>query len=226
MKILVIDNDVQLVFDLKHFLKKEKFSFDYSFDADEGFAMVINNKYDLIIMDINLQKMNGIDLCMNIRSASIFTPIIFLTKTNDISFKIKAFSCGCDDYILKPFNIKELVLRMKAILRRPKIIEENILKIEDLEVDINRHIVKRGEENIQLTNKEFLLLEYLVKNNGNFSKRDEIFDNVWDSNANPFNNIVEVYINRLRKKIDDNYSLPLINNSVGVGYYIGRKKIA
>ena len=225
MKILIIDNDVNLGLTLKHFLCREKFNVDYFFDVETALPMINVNNYDLILLEINLQKINGIDFCSNIRASKINVPIIFLSKRDDLYLKIKAFSAGCDDYIVKPFNFRELVLRIKAILKRPLNFENSVINIEDLEINFDQHIVRRGNKNIVLTNKEFMLLECLVKNKGKVLKRNEIFDSVWDSNSNPFNNIVEVYINKLRKKIDEDSYLPLINNLIGVGYYIGKKRI-
>jgi len=226
MKILIIDNDISFGLNLKSVLRREWFNVDYFYNTLEGLSKVINDKYDLIILDINLRDLSGIDLCFNIRAANIKTPVIFLTNDESLNSKIKAFGAGCDDYMSKKINIRELVLRIRAISKRPiNNFQDEILKIEDLEINISKHLVKRGDKYIKLTNKEFMVLEYLAKNNGNIVKRDQIFDNVWDCNSNQFNNIVEVYINRLRKKIDLDSSGMIINNIVGVGYYIGKKRL-
>ncbi|HOC96210.1 MAG TPA: response regulator transcription factor [bacterium] len=226
MKILIIDNDISFGLNLKNFLRKEGFNVDYFYNTIDGLSKVINERYDFIILELNLREISGIDVCFNIRSGGIKSPIIFLTNDDSISSKIKAFGAGCDDYISKQINFKELVLRIRAIARRPiNIFCDEILKIEDLEINVNKHIVKRGDRIINLTNKEFMVLEYLARNNGNIVKRDEIFDNVWDCNSNQFNNIVEVYINKLRNKIDYGYSDKIINNIIGVGYYVGRKRL-
>jgi len=226
MKILIIDNDISFGLNLKNFLRKGGFNVDYFYNTIDGLSKVINERYDFIILELNLREISGIDVCFNIRSGGIKSPIIFLTNDDSISSKIKAFGAGCDDYISKQINFKELVLRIRAIARRPiNIFCDEILKIEDLEINVNKHIVKRGDRIINLTNKEFMVLEYLARNNGNIVKRDEIFDNVWDCNSNQFNNIVEVYINKLRNKIDYGYSDKIINNIIGVGYYVGRKRL-
>jgi len=226
MKILIIDNDISFGLNLKNFLRKEGFNVDYFYNTIDGLSKVINERYDFIILELNLREISGIDVCFNIRSGGIKSPIIFLTNDDSISSKIKAFGAGCDYYISKQINFKELVLRIRAIARRPiNIFCDEILKIEDLEINVNKHIVKRGDRIINLTNKEFMVLEYLARNNGNIVKRDEIFDNVWDCNSNQFNNIVEVYINKLRNKIDYGYSDKIINNIIGVGYYVGRKRL-
>lgn len=226
MKILIIDNDISFGLNLKNFLRREGFNVDYFYNTIDGLSKVINERYDMIILELNLREINGIDVCFNIRSGGVKSPIIFLTNDDSINSKIKAFGAGCDDYISKRINFRELVLRIRAISKRPiNIFCDEILKIEDLEININKHIVRRGDRIINLTNKEFMVLEYLVRNNGNIVKRDEIFDNVWDCNSNQFNNVVEVYINKLRNKIDYGYSNKIINNIIGVGYYVGRKRL-
>lgn len=225
MKILIIDNDISFGLNLKSFLRKEGFNVDYFYNTLDGLSKIVNDKYDLIILEFNLKDLSGVDICFNARGALIKTPIIFLTNDENITSKIKAFGAGCDDYISKRINLRELVLKIRAIFKRPvDVIEDEVFKVEDLEININKRLVKRGDDYIKLTNKEFMVLEYLVRNNGNIVKRDQIFDNVWDCNSNQFNNIVEVYINRLRKKIDINYGNMIINNIVGAGYYIGKKR--
>lgn len=226
MKILIIDNDISFGMNLRKFLKKEKFNVDFFYDTLEGLSKIINEKYDLIILEFNLNKISGIDICFNTRAALIKTPIIFLTNENNINSKVKAFGAGCDDYIYKQVNLRELILRIRAILKRPiENLQDEIFRIEDLEININKHLVKRGDKYVELTNKEFMVLEYLVRNNGNIVDRSQIFDNVWDCNSNQFNNIVEVYINKLRKKIDTDSSGSIINNMTGVGYYVGKKRL-
>lgn len=226
MKILIIDGDTKMGLNLRRFLYKEGFNVDYFSDPTKALSVVIENSYDLVLLEINLQKINGLDFCLSMRKSNINIPIIFITKNNDLYSKIKAFDVGCDDYILKPFNFMELVLRVRAVSKRPANYEDSVMKIEDLEINFDKHIVRRGDRNINLTNREFMLLECLIKNGGKVLKRAEIFDYVWDSNSNPLNNIVEVYINRLRKKIDEEQFVPLINNLNGVGYYIGKRRLA
>jgi len=224
MKILVVDDDLSISIQLKKYLEKNGFVVDVSNNGSSGLSLALSNVYDLILLDINLPGMDGVSVCANLRSSKIYTPIIFLTVKNELSNKIRSFNIGCDDYIVKPFSMRELILRINAISRRSKVLLEEVLEYEDLKMNLLNKEVYRNNKLIILSKKEFLLLKYLMLNIGSVLSRDNIFDNVWDMNANPASNIVEVYINKLRKKIDYNGAEPFINNLLGMGYYIGKKR--
>ncbi len=224
MKILFVDDDLSTSIQLKKYLEKNGFVVDVSNDGSAGLSLALTNTYDLILLDINLPSMDGVSICDNLRKSKIYTPIIFLTIKNELSNKIRSFNIGCDDYIVKPFSMRELILRINAVSRRSKTFVENILECEDLKMNLLNKEVYRGDRLIMLSKKEFLLLKYFMLNIGLVLSRDDIFDNVWDMNANPSSNIVEVYINKLRKKIDADNVVPLVNNLLGMGYYIGKKR--
>ena len=224
MKILVVDDDLSISIQLRKYLEKNGFVVDVSNNGSSGLSMALSNVYDVILLDINLPEMDGVSICSNLRMAKIHTPIIFLTIKNELNNKIRSFNLGGDDYIVKPFSMRELILRINAVSKRSKIIVEDIIKYSDLKINLLSKEVYRGEIFISLSKKEFLLLKYLMKNIGIVLSREDIFDNVWDMNANPSSNIVEVYINKLRKKIDFEGCEPLINNLLGLGYYIGKKR--
>jgi len=224
MKILVVDDDLSISIQLRKYLEKNGFVVDVSNNGSSGLSMALSNVYDVILLDINLPEMDGVSICSNLRMVKIHTPIIFLTIKNELNNKIRSFNLGGDDYIVKPFSMRELLLRINAVSKRSKIIVEDIIKCSDLKINLLSKEVYRGEVFISLSKKEFLLLKYLMKNIGIVLSREDIFDNVWDMNANPSSNIVEVYINKLRKKIDFEGCEPLINNLLGLGYYIGKKR--
>ncbi len=224
MKVLVIDDDLSISIQLRKYLERNGFVVDVSNNGSSGLSLALSNCYDVILLDINLPGMDGVSVCYNLRNAKIHTPIIFLTVKDELNNKIRSFNLGGDDYIVKPFSMRELILRINAVSRRSKILLEDIIRFADLKINILNKEVYRGENVIVLSKKEFLLLKYLMKNIGKVLSREEIFDNVWDMNANPSSNIVEVYINKLRKKIDLDGCEPLINNLLGMGYYIGKKR--
>lgn len=224
MKILIIDDDVSLSLCLKNILEKNGFVVDSVYDGTAGLSCATSNVYDVIVLDVNLPNMDGISICASIRKFGISAPILFLTVKDEINAKIRSFVNGCDDYVLKPFSSKELILRLQALARRPKVIIDNIVQFSDLKLNLSTKEVYRGNSFISLTKKEFILLSYLMRNIGKIVSRDDIFDNVWDMNANASSNIVEVYINRLRKKIDILGFENVINNILGIGYYIGKRR--
>lgn len=224
MKILVVDDDLSISIQLRKYLERNGFVVDISNNGSSGLSMALSNIYDVILLDINLPGMDGVSICSNLRKAKVYTPIIFLTIKDELNNKIRSFNLGGDDYVVKPFSMRELLLRINAVSKRSKILIEDVIIFSDLKINILNKEVYRGETFISLSKKEFLLLKYLMKNIGAVLSREDIFDNVWDMNANPASNIVEVYINKLRKKIDLENCEPLINNLLGLGYYIGKKR--
>lgn len=224
MKILLIDDDLSISIQLRKFLEKNDFVVDFANNGTSGLSLATSNHYDVILLDINLPGLDGVSICSTLRSLKIFAPIIFLTVKDDLNNKIRSFNTGCDDYVVKPFSSRELILRINALGRRSKNIINDIIELGDLKINLLTKEVERDGINIFLSKKEFILLKYLAKNAGIVVSRDEIFDNVWDMNCNPSSNVVEVYINKLRKKIDIEGHEPLINNLLGMGYYIGKRR--
>jgi two-component system, OmpR family, copper resistance phosphate regulon response regulator CusR len=229
-KILLIEDEVHVVSFIKKGLTEEDFEVSVALSGDTGLAMAMTNSYDLILLDIMLPNMNGIDVCKGLREQQIQTPILFLTALNTSDNIALGLNSGGDDYLAKPFKFIELVARINALLRRsnsssnfePKI-KENIFTIANLTIDDNAKTVARNDENIVLTATEYRLLMVLFKNKGKVLSRVDLLESAWDINFNLATNVVDVYINYLRKKIDSNYEPKLIHTVVGMGYILKDK---
>lgn len=224
MRVLLIEDEKEIVNFLKPSLEAECFTVDVSFDGAKGSYLARTNDYDLIILDYILPKMDGKTVCEKIREDNKSVPIIMLTVKSEVEDKVALFNAGVDDYISKPFSFVELLARIRAILRRPQKIEEEILKIDDLILDIKGHTVKLGENEVYLTRKEFSLLAYLMKNKGNVVSRGMIMEHVWDMNADPFSNTIEAHILNLRRKIDISDDRKFIHTIPGRGYKFGQTR--
>lgn len=222
MKILLIENEGYETILLKNKLIKEGFSCDICNCGCIGLSTSINKSYDLILMNTSLPKLNAEEICKALRQSKVSTPIIVLSNKKDINTKINHFYSGCDDFVIKPYEEKELISRILAVLRRPKPFRDNVIEFENIKIDTFKKIVQINDKIVNLTNKEFLLLKLLMKNIGRVIPRDEIFYSIWDENSNAFNNIVEVYINKLRKKLYTLSNSKIIKNTKGLGYYIGK----
>ncbi|WP_419766367.1 MAG: response regulator [Arcobacter sp.] len=219
MKILLIEDDVKIVNFLKKGLEEESYSIDYSHNGEEGFYLASVNSYDLILLDIMLPLLDGIEVCKKIRASNINTPIIMLTAKDSIEDTIKGLDIGANDYLAKPFSFSELLARIRVQLRA-KDSAQTTLKIADLELDLLSKTAKRAGEDITLTAKEFSLLEYLIKNQNKVLSEtvlSEMLNNMDESNIS---NIVNVYIYRLRNKIDKPYEKKLIKTVRGLGFKI------
>jgi len=202
---------------------KEELEKDYlvevSFSGEDGEYQAEVNACDLIILDLGLPDKNGLEVCRNIRIRRIQVPLLVLTGEYDVQTKVALFEAGADDYLIKPFNFAELKVRIRALLRRQQhVLVSHVLSTQDLTLDLNKKIVKRGVTNISLRRKEFYLLEYLVRNAGNVVSRTMILDNVWESDCDSLTNIVDVHIKYLRDQIDRSFKKKLIKTVHGLGY--------
>ncbi|RLA74600.1 MAG: DNA-binding response regulator [Epsilonproteobacteria bacterium] len=224
MKIFIVEDDKKIALFLKKGLQEEFYSVDISNNAEEAIYLVQTNRYDLIILDIMLPKLNGIELCKIIRQKNIDTPIIMLTAKNSIENKVEGLNEGANDYLTKPFSFDELLARIKVQLRINKSLT-NRLKIADLELDCDTLEAKRADIKIELTSKEYSLLEFMMRNKNKVLSVQMINDNIWNIDEITANNIVNVYIYRLRTKIDKIFDLKLIHTIRGVGYKISDKNI-
>lgn len=220
MKILVVEDEKKIANFIRKGLEEENYVVDVSYDGEKAFEMVKENNYDLVIMDVMLPKINGFELCKMLRDIGFKNSILMLTVRNTIEDKVKGLDSGADDYLTKPFAFEELLARIRALLRKNNIIQNNVIKIEDLEIDLISHRVKRGERLIELTNKEYLLLEYLARNKDRIVTRTMILENVWNIRFDTGSNVVDVFINYLRKKIDEGFSKRLIHTVRGRGYIL------
>lgn len=220
-KILIVEDEKQMAEFINLELKHEGYEVDICYDGENGYENAIKNNYDIILLDIMIPKINGMELCRRLRTKKD-TPIIMLTAKGDITDKVNGLDIGADDYLTKPFEIEELLARIRVILRR-KTQEKNqskIIQIADLKLDLEKKQVTRNNKNIELTKKEYELLEYLMKNNGIVISREKIIEQVWDYDFVGDTKIVDVFIRYLRSKIDDEYDKKLINTVRGFGYVI------
>lgn len=220
MRVLIIEDDQTIANSLKLSLETECFIVDLAFDGERGSFLARTNDYDLIILDLVLPKQDGLTVCREIRFDKRKTPILIFSAKTETMSRIELLNAGADDYLTKPFSLEELLARIKAILRRPKNLLEEIMQIDDLVFDGKRHVVQRGKRQIYLTKKEFILLEFLMKNQGAVVSRASIMEHVWDVNADPFSNTIETHILNLRKKIDIGKGKKLICTIPGRGYKI------
>lgn len=223
MNILIVEDEVKIALALKKGLEEQGYQIDLAFDGEEGGQKLEYNIYDLLILDINLPKKNGLELCKWIREKNNPIPIIMLTAFNTMETKLQGFDNGADDYISKPFEFKELVVRIRSLLKRvnkSSVREVEILKIGDLEMNMESREVKRGDVIINLTIKEFQLLEYFLRNINKVLSRAEIAKSVWDIDFDTQTNVIDVYVNYLRNKIDKDFSTKLLHTKIGAGYIL------
>ena len=219
MKILIIEDDVKIVNFLKKGLEEESYSIDYSHNGEEGLYLASVNSYDLILLDIMLPLLNGIEVCKKLRASNINTPVIMLTAKDSIEDTIKGLDIGANDYLPKPFSFSELLARIRVQLRA-KDSTQTTLKIADLELDLLAKIAKRAGKDITLTAKEFSLLEYLIKNQNKVLSETVLGSMLNNMDESNISNIVNVYIYRLRNKIDKPYEKKLIKTIRGLGFKI------
>lgn len=228
INILIVEDEQRLADILKKHLEESGFVTEIAYDGYIGKQLVEKNKYNLIILDINLPLINGYDLCREIRKADNKIPIIMLTAFGTPDNKIAGFDAGADDYIVKPFDYRELLARVNVFLRRSESniqISESKIRIADLEMDLNTKTVTRSYKKIDLTAKESLLLETFLKNKDKLLTRDFIIEKVWGIEFDPSTNIIDVYVNYLRKKIDKDFEPKLIHTKFGFGFYCSDKEI-
>lgn len=225
MKILIVEDEPKVVEFLKKGLEEQDYEVDIAFDGQMGERLAIKNIYDIILLDVVLPYVNGYELCKKIREKNQKVPIIMLTALGTTDDKITGFDSGADDYLVKPFEFKELIARIKALTKRTSgiIQTQNTLKISDLVLDIDKKNAHRFGKIIELTAKEFALLEFLMRNKGRVVSRVEIAEKVWDITFDTGTNVVDVYINILRKKIDKDVDNKLIHTKIGQGYILDDK---
>jgi two-component system, OmpR family, copper resistance phosphate regulon response regulator CusR len=221
VRILVVEDEQKVADFIKKGLEELQYQVDIAFDGSIGKRLALANKYDAIILDVNLPLINGYELCKEIRQVNIKVPILMLTALGTTEDKLTGFESGADDYLLKPFEFRELVARVKALLKRSTPTElSNTLKVADLEINLDSKSVKRAGKKIELTAKEFLLLEYLVRNKGKVISRVDIAEKIWEITFDTGTNVIDVYVNFLRKKIDKEFSPKLIHTQIGMGYIL------
>ncbi len=220
MKILAIEDDRTVGQYVKRGLEEQRFHVDLAADGLEGLRLASGGQYDLIILDLRLPEMSGLEVLRNLRDRGLTVPILVLTAQDTVDFKVQALRTGADDYVTKPFSFEELLARVEALGRRPQQLRSPVLRVLDLELDTATHEARRGSEPIELTPKEYTVLEYLMRHTGRVMSRTLITEYAWDYHFDPGTNIVDVVINRLRKKIDSGHARKLIHTVRGVGYTV------
>jgi len=226
VKILIVEDEQRLAEVLKKQFEEHGFSVEIASDGYIGKQLVASKSYNLIILDINLPLINGYDLCEEIRKTNSIIPIIMLTALGTSDNKVIGFEVGADDYVLKPFDFRELLARVNVFLRRTDTYSKTEkLSIADLEMDLKTRVVTRANKKIDLTAKESLLLETFLKNRDHLLTREFIIEQVWSIDFDPGTNIIDVYVNYLRKKIDKDYEPKLIRTKFGFGFYCSEKEL-
>lgn len=223
MKILIVEDEPKVAGFIKKGLEENNYEAEIASDGPSGEELAMKQRYDLFILDIVLPGFNGLELCRRIRKMYPETPVIMLTALGTTDNKLNGFDAGADDYVVKPFEFRELLARIKVLLKKSVHIKDssNKLVVEDLELDLDKKTAKRGNIKIELTAKEFSLLEYFMLNRGRVLSRNDIAEKVWDTNFDFGTNVVDVYVNFLRKKIDKGFERKLIHTKVGFGYLFG-----
>jgi DNA-binding response OmpR family regulator len=218
MKILVIEDDRTVGQYVQRGLEEARYQADLVADGTEGLRLASNGHYDLLVLDLRLPGLTGIDILRTLRDRGNMVPVLVLTAQDTVDFKVQALRIGADDYVTKPFAFEELLARVEALGRRPKTIAPPVLKVADLELDTGAREVRRGTKVLDLTPKEYAVLEYLMRHTGRVMSRTLITEYAWDYHFDPGTNIVDVVITRLRKKVDQGFSPKLLHTVRGVGY--------
>jgi two-component system copper resistance phosphate regulon response regulator CusR len=224
MRILLVEDEEKVSRFVATGLKAEQFAVDTVRDGATGLQMALDNEYDLLIVDLMLPGLSGTDLIRRLREKNTSVPIVVLTARDAVNDKVNNFEAGADDYLTKPFAFAELLVRVKALLRRGTVNRANVLRVADLEVDRVAHQVKRRGTAIKLTSKEYALLEYLAINPGRVLSRTMIVEHVWDQSFEGLTNIVDVYVRQLRSKVDEPFGHRLIHTVRGAGYFMSENE--
>ncbi len=224
MRILVVEDQQDLRDLLKSSLEAECYAVDTAEDGERGTYLAKTNDYDCIILDYILPKVNGVHACERLRKSNVCTPILMLSVLSEPLTKVEALNSGADDFLTKPFSFEELKARIRALLRRPRRLESEVIELGDLKLCVREHRVCRGGEDVYLTRKEFMLLEFLLRNKGAVVSRAQIMEHVWDMHLDPFSNTIESHILSIRKKIDREHEQKLIHTMPGFGYKADLRK--
>ncbi|HEY3243334.1 MAG TPA: response regulator transcription factor [Phycisphaerae bacterium] len=218
MRILLVEDDLGVQTFVSRGLREESFAVDVAGDGEVGYERALQDAYDAVILDLMLPGMDGLTIVRGLRARKITTPILCLTARDAIRDRVAGLNAGADDYLPKPFSFSELLARLRALLRRGTRFTGDVISIDDLTLDPQTHVVTRRGARIELSRREFALLQYLALYAGEAVSRTALLEHVWDTNQDPFSNVVDVHVNRLRRKIDHGFDRPLIHTIRGVGY--------
>ena len=228
MNILVVEDEQKVAAFLKNGLEEQGYTVDVAYDGYIGERLAKERTYQVILLDVIIPLVNGLELCKRIKEVKPEVPVLMLTALGTTDDKVTGFDSGADDYLVKPFEFKELLARIRALSKRNLNVNSvstgNVLRIADLVLDLDKKIAIRGEKTISLTAKEFGLLEYLMRNKGRVVSKNDISEHVWDIDFDSGTNVVEVYVNILRKKIEKDYPVKLIHTRIGMGYIMQENK--
>jgi two-component system copper resistance phosphate regulon response regulator CusR len=220
-RILLVEDEVKVANTIKAGLEENEYEVFVAYDGNAGKRLFLNKNFEMVILDINLPQINGYELCKIIREKDSKVPVLMLTALSTTDDKLSGFESGADDYLVKPFEFRELLARIKVLLKRSNLLNaEKKLKVLDLEMDLESKEVKRAGKLISLTAKEFSLLEYFIRNTGKVISKTEISNKIWDIHFDTGTNVIEVYVNFLRKKIDKDFDVKLLHTRTGMGYVL------
>ena len=225
MRILVVEDEPAAAHVLAKGLREHAYAVDIAPDGRTALKQIAETDYDLVILDILLPRINGLDLCRQLRADAAAVPVLMLTARGGLDQRVEGLDAGADDYLSKPYHFPELLARVRALLRRGPAFEPAELSVDDLVVDTRARTVTRAGSPLQLTTKEYALLEYLLRRKAQVVSRGEIAEHVWDYSFDPMSNLIEVYIQRLRRKIDDGRAVKLIHTRRGAGYTLSAEPI-
>ncbi len=220
MRILLVEDDVNAARMLAKGLREQAYAVDVSPDGEDALYRASINDYDLVILDVLLPGKNGFEVCRQMRSAGSAIPVLMLTARDSVADRVAGLDTGADEYLSKPFDFYELLARVRALLRRGPALQAETIKVADLAVDTRARRVRRAGRAVDLTSKEYALLEYLARHTDEVVGRSQIAEHVWDENFDAFSNLIEVYVQRLRRKIDDGHSRKLLRTIRGEGYML------
>jgi DNA-binding response OmpR family regulator len=220
MRILLVEDDRRIARFVAKGLREQAYAVDVTGDGDDAFYKSSVNDYDAVILDVMIPGRDGFQVCREMRSAGIAVPVIMLTARDTIQDRITGLDSGADDYLIKPFAVTELLARLRALLRRGQVVRPATILIADLLLDTRAQRATRNGRELSLTSKEYALLEYLAREEGRVVSRAEIAEHVWDENFDPLTNLIDVHINRLRRKVDNEFSPKLIHTRRGAGYIL------
>ncbi len=220
MRILLVEDDSRIARFVSQALREQAYAVDATADGEDALFKASVNDYDAVILDVLIPGRDGFEVCRELRAAGSSVPVIMLTARDAVPDRIAGLDSGADDYLTKPFEVAELLARLRALLRRGHVVRPAFVTAADLRIDTRAHAVTRAGRRIELTAKEYALLEYLARERGRVLTRGEIAEHVWDENFDPLSNLIDVNINRLRRKIDDGFASPLIHTRRGEGYML------
>jgi two-component system copper resistance phosphate regulon response regulator CusR len=226
MRVLLVEDEPRVAHFIAKGLREQSYAVDVAADGEAALAQADVNEYDAIILDVMLPLKDGFQVCREMRAQGLKPPVLMLTARDAVEDRVRGLDCGADDYLGKPFNFSELLARLRALLRRAQAFRPAHLNVADLTINTANHTVTRDGHRIELTAKEYSLLEFFILRTDRLVSRREIAEHVWDENFDPFSNIIDVYVRRLRKKIDEGFAPPLIHTRRGEGYILSADQAA